>query len=118
VKTGFDLMGETNVNILQCTVISKNSLIINRIGSGVGVILYDREAKTGAGLHVLAPNSGTLNTKNPVMYANTAIPYAIGELEKQGAKGDMRLALAGGATMLGTNGKNVDVGAEVVNAIK
>lgn len=111
-------MSEINVNILQCAVISKGSLRIGRIGSGVGVILYNESAKKGAGLHVLAPNSGTLNAKNPVMYANTAIPHALAELEKQGAKGDVHIALAGGASLLGTTASSGDVGTEVVMAIK
>jgi len=111
-------MNEINVNILQCAVISKGSLRIGRIGSGVGVIIYNESAKKGAGLHVLAPNSGTLNAKNPVMYANTAIPHALAELEKQGVKGNMQVALAGGASLLGTTSSSGDVGKEVVTAIK
>lgn len=111
-------MSEINVNILQCAVISAGSLRIGRIGSGVGIILYNESTKKGAGLHVLAPNSGTLNAKNPVMYANTAIPYALAELEKQGVKGDMHVALAGGASLLGTTTRSGDVGKEVVTAIK
>lgn len=111
-------MNETNINILQCSVISKGTLKIGRIGAGVGVILYNKPAKTGAGLHVLAPNSGTLNARNPIMYANTAIPHAMAELEKLGASGDLLVALAGGASMLGANNGKGDVGTEVVTAVK
>ena len=52
------------------------------------------------------------------MYANTAIPHALAELEKQGGQGDIKVALAGGASMLGGNAKNGDIGSEVVAAVK
>ncbi|MBN2125551.1 MAG: chemotaxis protein CheD [Deltaproteobacteria bacterium] len=110
-------MPETSVKLLQCAVARSGLLRIDRIGSGVGVILYDTARKIGAGLHILAPHSGTIHPENPVMYANTAIPFVLGRLESDGGKRPLSVAIAGGASMMGREDKP-NAGAKVVEAVK
>jgi len=110
-------MAETSVKLLQYSAADKGLLKIDRIGAGVGVIFYSAEHKTGAGLHILAPNSVSTQLKNPVMYANTAIPHALEQLEKKGVPPPYSIAIAGGAVLLG-NDDGTGMGHKVVEAIK
>ncbi len=110
-------MADISVKLLQCAVANSGKLKIDHIGSGVGVILYNSAQKTGAGLHVLAPKSGTLQTKNPVMYANTAIPHVLGQLQAKGVNPPFSVAIAGGAGMMGKE-TVLNSGKKVVDAVK
>lgn len=110
-------MLETSVKLLQCSVAQSGRIKIDHIGSGVGVILFNASKKTGAGLHILAPNSGTITVKNPVMYANTAIPYVLEQLKEKGVHPPFSVAIAGGAGLLG-NGAGVISGKRLVDAVK
>ncbi len=111
-------MSETSIKILQFAIASSGSVKIDHIGSGVGVIMYNAAKKTGVGLHILAPDSGAIAVTNPIMYANTAIPHVIGELEKQDVKNPFTVAIAGGAAMLGNENAADGVGQKVVAAVK
>ena len=102
---------------MECVLANKGRLKIGHIGAGVGVILYSAGSKVGAGLHILAPHSGPRLPDNPGMYANTAIPYILDQLENQKAKTPFSVALAGGATMLNVSDM-ASVGPRVVNAVK
>lgn len=93
-------MAETKVTLLKCEIATSGLLKIDQIGSGVGVILYSPSHKTAAGLHILAPRSGSHASKNPVMYADTAIPYVMAELGRKGVKPPLSVAIAGGAALL------------------
>jgi len=93
-------MAETRVTLLKCEIATSGILKIDQIGSGVGVILYSASHKTAAGLHILAPRSGPQAAQNPVMYADTAIPYVMAELGRKGVKPPLSVAIAGGAFML------------------
>jgi chemotaxis receptor (MCP) glutamine deamidase CheD len=93
-------MAETSVKLLECVIAATGLLKIDQIGSGVGVILYSPAKKIGAGLHVLAPFSGRAGSQRPVMYANTAIPYALVELARRGVTPPYSVAIAGGAALL------------------
>lgn len=92
-------MSETSVKIMECALAESGVLKINRIGVGVGVILYSASHKKAAGVHVLAPGTSEAAPANPAKYANTAIPFALGELEKKGVKPPFTVAVAGGAEM-------------------
>jgi len=102
---------------MQCAVTSTGLLKIDRIGVGVGVILYSNLHKTGVGVHILAPHSSTPTPENPAKYANTAIPYALDQLEKRGVKPPLSIAVAGGAAMLGVS-PETSMGTKVVAAAK
>jgi chemotaxis receptor (MCP) glutamine deamidase CheD len=93
-------MAETSVKLLQCELATSGLLKIDQIGSGVGVIIYSSSQKTGAGLHILAPRSGSVAARNPLMYADTAIPFAMEQLAKKGVKPPFSVAIAGGAALL------------------
>lgn len=110
-------MADTSVKLLQCVVADSGRLIIDYIGSGVGIILYSAAKKTGAGLHVLAPKSGTITVKNPAMYADTAIPHVLEQLRAKGVNPPYSVAIAGGSTMPG-KGTVLNSGLKVVDAVK
>jgi chemotaxis receptor (MCP) glutamine deamidase CheD len=110
-------MSEISVRLLQCKVAGTGFLKIDRIGSGVGVILYSPANRVGAALHILAPRSGNMAPKNPVMYADTAIPYALQLLEAEGVNPPLSVAIAGGGVMLGREAAT-GLGQKVVDAVK
>lgn len=93
-------MPETSVKLLQCGVATAGLLKIDQIGSGIGVIIYSSSQKTGAGLHILAARSASAAAANPLMYADTAIPYVMGQLSGKGVKPPFSVAIAGGAALL------------------
>ena len=70
--------------------------------------------------HVIGVASGNcaIAVTNPIMYANTAIPHVLGELEKQDVKNPFTVAIAGGAAMLGSDNAADGVGQKVVAAVK
>lgn len=93
-------MAETSVKLLECVIATAGLLKIDQIGSGVGVLLYSPSKKVGAGLHILAPGSGRISSQRPIMYADTAIPYALEELARKGVTPPFSIAIAGGAALL------------------
>jgi len=93
-------MAETSVKLLQCELATAGLLKIDQVGSGVGVVIYSPLQKVGVGLHILAPFSGNVASKNPLMYANTAIPHAMELLARKGVKPPFSVAIAGGASLL------------------
>jgi chemotaxis receptor (MCP) glutamine deamidase CheD len=94
-------MPEKSVPLLHCDVADSGLLKIDRIGSGIGIIIYDNAHRIGVGLHVLAAHSGGLKPKNNCMYANTAIPQALAEIGQKGGKAPFSVAIAGGAAVMG-----------------
>lgn len=92
-------MTETSVKLMQCVVASEGVLKIERIGVGVGVIMYSSVYKKCVGVHVLAPRSSEERPDNPAKYANTAIPYAIEQMSNNGARPPFTVAIAGGGSM-------------------
>lgn len=109
-------MAETLVKVAKFEISSSGVLKITGIGAGVGVILYTDNYHIGAGLHILAPHTDA-RMSNPAMYANTAIPYALEELEKKRTKSLLSVAIAGGAFMLGGQSE-ASVGPKVTAAVK
>jgi len=109
-------MAQKLVNLMECVIADSGTLKINRIGVGVGVILHSKAHKTGAGLHILAANSAS-PSDNPAKYANTAIPYALNELEKKGVKPPLTASVVGGGSMPGVP-REASMGPKVVSAVK
>jgi len=110
-------MTEINIQLTKYAIASSGLLKIDRIGAGIGVILYSAQHKIGAGLHILASHSGYNTPKNPIMYANTAIPFIMNQLSTRGVRPPISIAIAGGAVMLGTHGP-IKVGPKIVKAVK
>ena len=102
---------------MQCSLADKGIIKIDRVGVGVGVVLYSPVKKIGIGIHTLAPQADTPNPSNPAKYADTAIQYAIGLFEKEGASPPFTVAIAGGASMTGSPTTN-NVGMKVAEAVK
>ena len=100
-EKGRDLpMSLTAVKIMECAVADQGEMKIDRIGVGVGIILYSPTQKIAAGVHVLAASSTSSTPDNPAKYANTAIPFALEQLGKKGVKPPLTIAYAGGAEMM------------------
>ena len=93
-------MSMTAVKIMEFAVADQGEMKIDRIGVGVGVILYSPTQKIAVGIHVLAANSGSPTPDNPAKYANTAIPFALEQLGKKGVKPPLTVAFAGGSEMM------------------
>ena len=94
-------MSEKVVSLLHCDVANSGLRKVDRIGSGIGIIIYDNSRRIGAGLHILAAHSGGLKPANNFMYVNTAIPQALSESTQQGGSAPFSVAIAGGATIMG-----------------
>ncbi len=112
-------MSEKRVVLLHCEVVNSGLLKIDRIGSGVGVIIYDKTRRIAAGLHVLVAHSHDSNPQNPFMFADTAVPQALTEISKKGGSAPFSVALAGGAVLLGgraeqTSGNLIEASREVL----
>jgi chemotaxis receptor (MCP) glutamine deamidase CheD len=110
-------MNLTSVRFLQSAIVTSGVLQIENIGAGVGVILFNSQRKIAAGLHIMAPSSRAVNAKNPIMYADTAIPHVLVELKKMGATPPYSVAVAGGAGMMGSRNGS-DIGHKVVEAVQ
>jgi chemotaxis receptor (MCP) glutamine deamidase CheD len=93
-------VADNKIKLLQHAVARSGRLVIDHIGSRVGIMLYSSSRRTGAGLHVLALSSSGLSPKNPIMYADTAVPFIIKELQAKGATPSFSVAIAGGAGLL------------------
>jgi chemotaxis receptor (MCP) glutamine deamidase CheD len=110
-------MSVTSVQFTRCEVATSGLLRIDRIGAGVGVVIYSPARKVAAGLHIMAPKAKGTQSTNPIMYADTAIPYALKLLEQHGAEPPFSVAIAGGAKMLGSQ-NGFAIGQKVADAAK
>ena len=110
-------MSTISVRFLQSAIVSSGLLKIENVGAGVGVILFNPERKVAAGLHIMAPSSRATRSGNPIMYADTAIPFIMGELKKQGVGLPLSVAIAGGAVMMG-GAAGSDLGRKLVVAVQ
>jgi chemotaxis protein CheD len=93
---------ETLVGIAELKV-SKNpgKLVTIGLGSCIAVVLYDPIAKVGALIHAMLPRASRDRAKfNKAKFVDTAIPLALEEMEKLGARRERITAkLIGGAKM-------------------
>jgi len=110
-------MSETSVPLLHSAVAQSGLLKIDRIGSGIGVIIYDNARHIGVGLHILAAHSGGLKPANSFMYADTAIPQALSEIGQKGGSAPFSVAIAGGAAVMGAQTEQ-NPKKNIVNATK
>lgn len=110
-------MQRTMVRHMKCAVAENGVLIIDRVGAGVGIIMYAPDRGVAAGIHVLAPVSDRPAPVNPARFANTAIPHALFQMEKLGAGAPSSIAIAGGVTMPGLP-EPLDMGPRIVSAVK
>lgn len=74
------------------------------VGSCIGLVLHHRRAKIAAMTHIVLPESAG-RPGSPGKFADTAIPYLIDQLAKEGAHaGGLVAVMAGGARMFGKQG--------------
>jgi len=110
-------MEEIDVKLGKYAIAGSGLLKINRISSGVSVMLYSTQHKIGAALHILASHSGPRAPQNPIMYANTAIPFIMEQLRIKGVKPPFSVAIAGGAVLPGAHGIS-HIGPAIVKAVR
>lgn len=83
--------------------ISKSPDIITTIGLGscIGITMYDPIMKIGGLAHIMLPDSLLLpEVKDPLKFADLAIPILLNELQIRGAsRVNLRAKIAGGASM-------------------
>jgi chemotaxis receptor (MCP) glutamine deamidase CheD len=110
-------MTETTVKIMQCALANSGIIKIDRVGVGIGLLMYSQPKKIGIGIHTLAPHADSAAPPNPVKFADTAIPHAIELFKKEGAEPPFIVAIAGGATMAGVPVEN-SVGMKLTAVVK
>jgi len=83
-------------------------LITYSLGSCIGVVLWDPEAKVGALLHYMLPDSSIDAAKaaqKPFMFADKGVPLMFKEIYKHGAqKSRMKVYVVGGSQVMDESG--------------
>jgi len=91
-----------NVGVAQLAVVANPTVIRTILGSCIGICIYDRNKKIGGMAHILLPQA----PKKIMLekYADTAIPFLLEKLYKQGCQKEfMSAKIAGGAAMFKFN---------------
>ncbi|WP_368490675.1 chemotaxis protein CheD [Clostridium sp. BJN0013] len=101
---------------------SPHRLITIGLGSCVGIALYDKMRGIGGLAHIMLPDSTQFsNIKNPIKFADLAVPLLIKDLEKLGAnRRNLKAKIAGGASMFNFSDKSMimDIGNRNSAAVK
>lgn len=99
---------ELRVNISDYKVVkSPDSLITIGLGSCIGIVVYDSDAKIMGMAHIMLPKrSDYISSSNPLKFADTCIPMMVEEMIEKGAnRNRLKAKIAGGANMF----KNVSM---------
>jgi len=112
-------VGISDLNIAK----APNKIRTTGLGSCVGVVIYDLSQKLAGLAHIMLPDANLTKEKNfnIYKYANTAIPYLVEQLEKNGARSyALKAKIAGGAQMfkLSTNSNVMRIGPRNVEAVE
>lgn len=110
-------MKEIVVEPMRCVIISEGLMKIDRIGAGVGIIIYNSPYKVAAGMHVLRTLAQGMNVTNPMYYADTVIPYALEQLKQMGAHPPYAVAVAGGSVMMDMPAQH-DIGSKLFSKVR
>mgnify|MGYP000874255272 CR=1 FL=1 len=101
---------------------SPDKIITIGLGSCVGIALYDNKISVGGLAHIMLPDSTQFsNKKNPMKFADLAIPLLIEKLEKLGVnRKNLKAKIAGGASMFNFSDKSMimDIGNRNGDAVK
>jgi len=108
-------MKTTAVKPMKCEFAQEGLLWIDKIATGVGIIVFNPRQKLAAGIHVLRGFSQIKNPQNPAYFADTAIDYVLDEFKKKQAHEGLSVAIAGGSSMLSSQD---NVGSGLVSAVK
>jgi chemotaxis protein CheD len=92
------------------------------LGSCIGVSAYDPVSRVGAMAHIVLPQGSDADCeRTPSKFANSALPFIVKEMEKQGAiKKRIVIKIAGGAKIISNVPPKsiLDIGDRNVTAIK
>lgn len=90
-------------------------LVAYGLGSCVGVILHDPEARVGGMAHVVLP--GGRDDENEARYADRAIPLLMERVQSRGGRVQRAwVKIAGGARMFSTS--TLDIGTRNIEAVE
>ncbi len=82
----------------------KDSIVAYSLGSCIGLVIYDPQARVGGILHYMLPDSSVDKSKaqvNPFMFADTAIPKLFEQSDNMGAdRTRLQIYIAGGAEIM------------------
>lgn len=117
-------MSEDNIARMGQVIFSsqgQTELRVLGLGSCIGLCLFDPVVKLAAVAHIVLPEAKSSGTSDPGKYADTAVPYLIGEMAKKGAvKHRLRAAIVGGAQLFvfAGAGNSLNVGERNIAAVK
>ena len=93
---------EVRVGIADAAIVEAPTNIITiGLGSCVGILIYDREKKSTALIHIMLPDSTCFKgVTNPYKFANLAIPKIVNTMIANGSKRENLVSkICGGAAM-------------------
>jgi chemotaxis protein CheD len=105
-----------SVGISDCGYGTKDGelIVTHSLGSCIGMALYDDKAKVGGMLHYMLPISGPRKGEkgfNPLMFGDTGIVKLFEGMYERGAtKGNIRVVIAGGASMHSSSNDHFNIG--------
>ena len=101
------------VSDLRVTRDANTVIVTHSLGSCIAVTAVDLQARVGGLLHFQLPDStadATRTIDQPFMYADTGLAALLEQIQQHGgARGRLRICIAGGASMLGAS-NNFDIG--------
>lgn len=111
-------VGISDLNIVK----APDRIRTTGLGSCVGVVIYDLQRQVAGLAHVMLPDSSLTKEKkfNIYKYANTAIPYMVDLLVKNGARSyALKAKVAGGSQMfkLSSSSNIMRIGPRNVEAV-
>lgn len=112
------------VKIADLAVLRDKGLIVTvGLGSCVGICLYDETRRVGGMAHILLSESRQFknreNSLNQAKFADTAIPFLIGQMEKIGAKKSrLQAKIAGGSRLFAFEKTNISVGEKNIETVR
>lgn len=99
-----------------------NVLVAHGLGSCIGMAAYDPEKQIAGLIHIMLPTvNSSNNIVNKAKFADTGVPFLIGEMKKLGSRTDtMVIKIAGGARMFRVNSESsiFDIGERNIKAVK
>lgn len=104
------------------TAYSPDKIITVGLGSCIGIAIHDRIEGLGGLAHIMLPDSTQFNNiKNPLKFADLAVPLLIEKLEKLGSnRKNLKAKIAGGASMFNFSDRSMimDIGNRNGTAVK
>ncbi len=110
-------MKTTTVKPMKCEIASEGLLWIDKIATGVGIIIFNPRHKVAAGIHILRGRSRGDRLDNPAYFADTGIAHVIQYFRENGLEQDLSVAIAGGASLLAAS-EGDRVGELLVKTVK